>query len=102
MSNFKVEVVLFCKVTYNVKKCEQKAVDWAKQVTDLHEDLSPNSELERAMDLHNNKIGRDLFVQFKDRSHLDLIHLVKQKTRTAVRVENSSDIKNFPDNLVHL
>lgn len=34
---------------------------WAKQLTDWHEDFSPNRDLARAMDLHNNQLGRLLY-----------------------------------------
>ncbi|MBW2961663.1 DUF6973 domain-containing protein [Mesonia aestuariivivens] len=44
-------------------KEKNKAIAWAKEITDLHEKLSPNPKLPRAMDLHNNKIGRKLFEQ---------------------------------------
>ena len=33
----------------------EKAVSWAKTITDWHEELSPNKPLDKAMDLHNNK-----------------------------------------------
>ncbi|THD69416.1 hypothetical protein E7Z59_03560 [Robertkochia marina] len=34
---------------------------WAKELTDWHEDFSPNRDLARAMDLHNNQTGRLLY-----------------------------------------
>lgn len=37
------------------------AAGWAKELTDWHEDFSPNRELARAMDLHNNNTGRVLY-----------------------------------------
>lgn len=37
-------------------------ISWTKEITDWHEDFSPNKELARAMDLHNNFIGRELFL----------------------------------------
>lgn len=41
----------------------KKAIKWAKQMTDMHEELFPNQPLETKMDLHNNKIGIQLFQQ---------------------------------------
>lgn len=39
----------------------QRSLAWAKTITDWHEDFSPNEPLARAMDLHNNRVGRDVF-----------------------------------------
>ena len=39
----------------------EKAVKFAKRMTDLHEELFPNKPLETKMDLHNNQIGINLF-----------------------------------------
>ncbi|KFF14256.1 hypothetical protein IW15_02095 [Chryseobacterium soli] len=41
----------------------EKAVDFCKKITDLHEELFPNQPLETKMDLHNNKIGMDYFLE---------------------------------------
>ena len=32
-------------------------------MTDLHEELFPNEPLEKKMDLHNNQVGMDLFME---------------------------------------
>jgi hypothetical protein len=36
-------------------------LSWAERVTDWHEDTFPNPVSARIMDLHNNRIGRDIF-----------------------------------------
>lgn len=41
----------------------KKSLKWCKKITDMHEDLFINEPLLRAMDLHNNKIGMDLFIR---------------------------------------
>lgn len=41
----------------------QKALDFCKRLTDMHEELFPNEPLETKMDLHNNKIGMDYFME---------------------------------------
>ena len=35
----------------------------------MHEDLFPNEPLQRKMDLHNNKVGRDYFMQLLPTIH---------------------------------
>lgn len=48
------------------KRCRKWALKgknvlvWTKKITDLHEDLMPNPTLAKAMDLHNNAVGREL------------------------------------------
>ena len=41
----------------------QKALKFCKEMTDLHEELFPNEPLEKKMDLHNNQVGMDLFME---------------------------------------
>ncbi|MPM77508.1 hypothetical protein SDC9_124514 [bioreactor metagenome] len=41
----------------------KKALEFCKKMTDLHEELFPNEPLEKEMDLHNNKIGMNLFME---------------------------------------
>lgn len=41
----------------------KKSLIWCKKITDLHEDLFINEPILRAMDLHNNQIGIDLFMK---------------------------------------
>lgn len=38
-------------------------------MTDLHEELFPNEKEDKLMDLHNNKVGRDLFMEMLDGIH---------------------------------
>ncbi len=35
---------------------------WTKEITDIHENIFPNAPLQRKMDLHNNKVGREYFM----------------------------------------
>ncbi len=53
-----------CKVS-----SPKKALIWAEKITQMHEDLFPNEPLQRKMDLHNNKVGRDYFIQLLPTTH---------------------------------
>lgn len=55
---------LICIRCFKVSGSMEKSVEWAEKVTNLHEDLSPNEDLAREMDLHNNRIGREVFLKF--------------------------------------
>lgn len=47
-----------CKISSS-----QKALKWCRRMTDMHEELFPNKPLEKWMDLHNNQIGMNLFME---------------------------------------
>ncbi|MCX8522585.1 hypothetical protein OF897_01420 [Chryseobacterium formosus] len=84
----------------------QKAYDFCKKITDLHEELFPNQPLETKMDLHNNKIGMDYFMallpgihrQFFEKSFF--IDELKKKTANAKILKNLDD--DFEGFLVYL
>lgn len=40
----------------------EKSLKWTKEITDIHENIFPNAPLQRKMDLHNNKVGREYFM----------------------------------------
>ncbi|QFG54267.1 DUF6973 domain-containing protein [Chryseobacterium sp.] len=90
-----------CKVS-----SPQKALNYCKKITDLHEELFPNKPLEKKMDLHNNKVGMDLFMKLLQGIHRQFFetsffveHLMT-KTKTAVIL---SDINQNPgEELVYL
>ena len=52
---------LISKSCSHYSKNSDKIISWAKDVTDWHEELFVNEPLSRAMDLHNNEIGRMLY-----------------------------------------
>lgn len=82
-----------CKVS-----SPQKSKIWCKKITDLHEDLFINEPILRAMDLHNNQIGINLFMemlngihrQFFERSFF--IEPLLNKTKNAVLISKIEDI----------
>lgn len=67
----------------------KKALIWCKKVTDLHEELFPNKPLETKMDLHNNKVGMDVFMEMLKSVHRQFfetsffVEILLQKTKTA-------------------
>lgn len=87
-----------------MSKSVEKSVSWAKHITDLHEQLAPNSYLEMQMDLHNNNIGRVIFVEHKlcQESQETTVSVLKEKMQTAGLVKSVSEIENFTDEFVYL
>ncbi|WP_324720281.1 DUF6973 domain-containing protein [Salinimicrobium sp. HB62] len=92
---------LICKYCLSVAGSVEKAAGWSKKITDLHERLSPNSGLAKAMDLHNNRIGRELFTNSLDKD-VDVVSLIQQKTKEAVKVRSLNDIEKSTEDLVFI
>lgn len=96
--------VLIAKRCYKMNQSVEKSVAWAKKITDLHEQLAPNNNMEMQMDLHNNYIGRVIFVEKK--LHLEstktIITVLKEKIKTAVLISTTSEIANHENDMVYL
>lgn len=90
-----------CKVS-----SPEKALKFCKEITDLHEELFPNKPLETKMDLHNNKIGMDYFMELVPGIHRQFfeksffIDELQKKTANAKVLKNLDD--NFDGFLVYL
>lgn len=52
---------LIAEKVFQKNNSVEESIIWAKKITDLHERMAPNKALARAMDLHNNDVGRNLF-----------------------------------------
>ena len=79
-----------------------KIISWTKEITDWHEDFSPNEPLPRAMDLHNNQIGRELFQSHASKTEDEVIKVLEQKVVDAVQVDSCEEIEKYPANLVFI
>ena len=90
-----------CKVS-----SPEKAYNFCKKITDLHEELFPNQPLETKMDLHNNKVGMDYFMELLPGIHRQFfeksffIEELQKKTSNAKVLKNLDD--NFDGFLVYL
>lgn len=66
-----------------------KSKKWCKKITDLHEELFPNTPLQRKMDLHNNDVGIAIFMEMLSGIHRQFfessffIEKLKDKVKTA-------------------
>ena len=75
---------------------------WTKEFTDWYEDFSYNEELARIMDLHNNYIGRELFLKTPEKTHYQWVILMKEQLHKAVQIVSVEDVVNYPSQLVYL
>ncbi|MAN28653.1 MAG: hypothetical protein CMH15_09870 [Mesonia sp.] len=81
-------------------KEKSKAIAWAKEITDLHEKLSPNPALPRAMDLHNNQIGRNLFQQ--EIPSEEIIEKLREMMKDAKQINQAEQVSNHTNRLVYI
>lgn len=91
---------LIAKKSLPQLKEKTKAIAWAKEITDLHEKLSPNPELPRTMDLHNNEVGRNLFQQ--EITSEEIIEKLQEMMKEAQFVDQAAEIPNYPERLVYI
>jgi len=94
--------VLICRAVFSRKQSPEKSVKWAKKVTDFHEKLAPNKPLEREMDLHNNTIGCNLWLENKNLSEAEFIDFLKEKSAEAKQVKAVEEVANFKEYLVYI
>ena len=97
---------LLVKEMMKWNKSLKKSIEWAKKISDWHEDFSPNLPLAKEMDLHNNKVGRLIFEQHYIINNAitkqDLIEIIKTETLNSYKVNSISEINNYKTRLVHL
>src|SRR5690606_4367146 len=82
----------------------EKAVAWAKFITDLHEECFPNEPFDNQMDLHNNEIGRAVFQELihqKTHSKKKMIQHLMEKSETAVGLNEAKEIQKIKGELVY-
>lgn len=89
---------LLCEEYLKVSGSKEIAIAWSKKITDLHEKVSPNSKIAKAMDLHNNLIGRELFSGEK----MNIRERLQMMTNNAKQVDSIEEIANSGHQLVFL
>ena len=80
----------------------EEVLSWTKKITDWHEEFSPNKEMARLMDLHNNQFGRNKFLDLKEKSTETIVISLKNEFTNAVQVKHPSEFKNLENQLVYL
>lgn len=93
---------LICKSIRKKSKNKQKTVFWAQKVTDLYENVTKNNELDEAMDLHNNAIGRISFLNFLDKKEEELVGFLQNKSKNARKIKNLEEIESTTNQMVYL
>lgn len=93
---------LIAKRCFNWHKNEKTVLAWAKKVTDWHEDSFPNQPLPRAMDLHNNEVGRLVFAEQGQKSEQEIVALMKQMTSESIKIDSKTILSEYKNRMVHI
>ncbi len=91
---------LICSNCLKVSGSLERSKNWAKKITDLHEKLLPNEELEMFMDLHNNNVGLQLCSSGNEERNI--IPLLQDMMKEAVLIKKIKEIENLDGKLVYI
>lgn len=83
---------------------EQSAVEWAKFITDMHEECFPNEAFDKQMDLHNNRVGREVFRELRAKNMKttkEMMQFLKEKSKSGVGLTDESEFANHPNEMVY-
>jgi len=93
---------LIAKKCSSWRRNKQKAIRFAQKITDWHEEFSPNQPLDKHMDLHNNIIGRKLFILNDEKATEDFVVVLKRKVSEAKKITALEEIKLHRNDLVYI
>ena len=94
--------MLLCYQVFLVTKNKERAMKWAKTITDLYEKIAPNAPIENAMDLHNNKTGRILFKSITQYTEEEILIVLENEVERAKGVTTIIAMKDHENQLVYL
>jgi hypothetical protein len=80
----------------------EKVIHWTQTITDWHEEVFINSALPKAMDLHNNAVGRHLFMKHYQESPETALTILLTMAKDSKKVQTLEEIAQSPLSLVHL
>lgn len=92
-------LIHYCRKWY---PSDSRAKAWAKKITDWHENFSPNGDLAKAMDIHNNRVGREFAMQHLDASIPQLKQLVKVLIPLSRKHNSIQEMQQDVTFLVHI
>ena len=94
--------ILICQKTLKITQNEEKSIIWTQKLTNLYEKVTDNTKMEKAMDLHNNRIGLNLFSNVFDQKEAEIINLMQEMMKKSQKVTDFEDFIKFNQVLVHL
>ena len=94
--------VLLGQEVYRKSDNLEKAKNWAKQFTNLHEEIFVNNQLDRAMDLHNNNFGIQKLKELVTSTETETLEFLKTEAEKAIQITQAEETKQHPLNLVDI
>jgi len=80
----------------------QKSANWTQKITDLHEKMAKSKYLDTVMDLHNNGVGRKLFMDHSEAKEAQIISIIQEKLEQANKVSNLEEIATSENEMVYI
>ena len=93
---------LICKKVAKIDKNDQKCVIWAEIFTDLYEKVTKNEILAKQMDLHNNRVGRNVFLDKKDQNLPQIVTFLTKMSEKAQKIGKNEEFSLYENSLVYL
>lgn len=93
---------LICQKILKWTKNAQKSVVWTQKVADYYEKVAKNDMLDTQMDLHNNGIGRNIFLIHFNENSFNSVDFFKEMAQNAQKITKIEEIKNFSNTLVYI
>ena len=94
--------ILICHKTLKRTQNKEKSIVWTGKVTNLYEKVTDNGKMEKAMDLHNNKVGLSLFSSVFEKKEEEIISILQNMMKNSQKVINFDDFIKFNRALVYL
>lgn len=92
-------LIHYCRKWY---PSDSRAKAWAKKITDWHERFSVNGDLAKAMDIHNNRVGREFVMNHLEASIAQLRRLMKGLIPLSRKRTSIQEMTATPTQLVHI
>lgn len=93
---------ILCQKMMKILKNDEKSIEWVQKLTKMYEKVTNNTILDETMDLHNNEVGRNLFLAQKELKEADLIEYLLKMIKKAIKIENIDAIENCSTQLVYI
>ncbi len=93
---------LICQKTIKIVKNSAKSIIWTQKVTNLYEKVTKNEILDEIMDLHNNAIGRNVFLFKKEQNEAEIVDFLQEMLKNAKKITKINEIPTTENQLVYI
>ena len=94
--------VLIAKYCKKVSSNTQKALNWTKTITDWHEETFFSKMLAMKMDVHNNQVGRMLYLANPLDAEAEFINRLIQLSKDACKIQAGTAMEPLKNQLVYI